>query len=94
MRNVPDEVGFLLDVAHLNLSSKTLDLDRIKEIKSLAKYIEGYHISENNGLTDSNSPISSKSWFLPFIEKSIDYKVLEVYSYEPESLKKQISLLI
>ena len=94
MKNVPDNIGLLLDVAHLNVSCKTLDLDRIKEIKCLTEYTEGYHISDNDGFTDSNSPINSKSWFLPFIEKSIDYKVLEVYEYNPESLKKQISLLI
>lgn len=94
MKNVPHNIGLLLDVAHLNVSCKTLDLDRIKEMKSLAKYTEGYHISDNDGLTDSNSPISSKSWFLPFIEKSINYKVLEVYNYNSDSLKEQISLLI
>ncbi len=94
MQNVPKSIGLLLDVAHLNVSCKTLDLNRIKEIKSLAKYTEGYHISDNDGLTDSNSPITNRSWFLPFIEKSIDYKVLEVYDYDPNSLKKQISLLV
>ena len=93
MKNIPENVGLLLDVAHLNVSCNTLKLDREKEIKLLKKYTEGYHLSDNNGLTDSNSPISSESWFLPYIERDIDYKVLEVYEYDPKSLKKQIEFI-
>ena len=59
----------------------------------MKKYTQGYHLSDNDGLTDSNSPISSESWFLPFIERDIDYKVLEVYEYDPKSLKKQIEFI-
>ena len=94
MRNIPESVGLLLDVAHLKVSCNTQKLDREKEMKLLKKYTVGYHLSDNDGLTDSNSPISQDSWFLPFIDRDIEYKVLEVYEFDPISLKKQIGYLI
>ena len=47
-----NNVGFLLDVGHLKVSSKTLKFNLFNAHKKLKPIIEGYHLSDNNGLED------------------------------------------
>ena len=46
--------GLLLDLAHLKVSAKTLDFDFLDAVKKLVKITRAVHISDNNGLIDSN----------------------------------------
>ena len=55
----------------------------------LKPYIEGYHLSDNNGLQDSNSEFTKKSWFYSKMKKNIKYISIEVYT---KNLKKLRSL--
>ena len=49
---MPDNVGMLLDVAHLKVSAKTLGFNRSKMFSMCKNKIFGYHISENDGKRD------------------------------------------
>lgn len=52
---------FLLDYAHLYVSSNTLGLDFLQEVKALSGIASWYHISDNNGIVDQHLPLESNS---------------------------------
>ena len=68
-KQMPKNVKLLLDVAHLKVSANTEKLDPIKSLKKMNKHVMGYHLSENNGLTDSNRPFNKKAWFYLILKK-------------------------
>ena len=43
------------------MSAKTENFDRVKALKKIGKFIRGYHLSENNGISDSNKKINKNS---------------------------------
>lgn len=92
MNSVSDNVKMLVDVAHLNVSSNSMNFDRISFLKKLDKWIFAYHLSENNGKSDTNEKIRLDSWFWPYIKKNLDYYSIEVYGEKPEELLKQKEL--
>ena len=92
MNKVRKNVKMLIDVAHLKVSSNSLNFDRISFLKKLDKWIFAYHLSDNNGKSDSNEKIRLDSWFWPYIKNNLDYYSIEVYGEEPEELFKQKEL--
>ena len=86
---IPKSVGLLLDVAHLKVSSKTEGFSLSNSMKKLNKYVKGYHLSDNNGLIDSNDSLSSSSWFFKHLKKNLDYYTIEVYHKSFKELKNQ-----
>jgi|TARA_B100001964_G_scaffold206354_1_gene237366 sugar phosphate isomerase/epimerase len=86
---IPKSVGLLLDVGHLKVSSKTEDFSLSNSMKKLNKYIKGYHLSDNNGLIDSNDSFSCSSWFFKHLKKNLDCYTIEVYHKSFKELKKQ-----
>ena len=72
MSEVPESVGFLLDLGHLNIASTIMNFDRVKFIDSfLAEYgnrLFEVHLSENNGLDDQHLAIDPKSWQLEIVK--------------------------
>tara|TARA_B100000989_G_C19505310_1_gene456222 strand:+ start:893 stop:1774 length:882 start_codon:yes stop_codon:yes gene_type:complete len=73
MDNLPKEVGLLLDLGHMNISSKIMDFDRNKFLDQyLSKYSDRLyevHISENNGLKDEHRALEENSWQYDAIDK-------------------------
>ena len=61
---LPKDIGLLLDVGHLKVSSKSENFDLKKAIKKLNKLIKGYHLSENNSIADQNKPLKKKYGFI------------------------------
>ena len=82
-------VGLLLDVGHLKVSAKTYGFNLFKAHEMLKPYIEGYHLSDNDGLKDSNREFTKNSWFYNGLKKDVKYISIEVYS---KNLKKLRSL--
>ena len=80
-------VGLLLDVGHLKVSAKTLGFNLFKAHEKLKPYIKGYHLSDNDGLRDSNKEFSKKSWFFSKLKKKINYISIEVYTKDLSKLK-------
>ncbi len=78
IHNLPSNVGWLCDVAHLKVSATSFKFDPLDLIKKYSKFIKGYHLSDNDGLEDTNQPFNSKSWFMPYL-KQVDYVSVEVY---------------
>lgn len=85
-------VSLLLDVGHLKVSSNTLGLDPIKELKALMPFIGGLHLSDNDGLADTNMPYSEKAWFMSNLPQH-EYTVVEVYEDNLALLRKQLLMM-
>ena len=93
MNGMPSNVSLLMDVGHLKVSGLTLDFDYIEAHKDLIPHIGGYHLSDNEGLQDTNDPISESSWFWDDISTKAKFYTIEVYHQPPEILKKQVTLV-
>lgn len=91
--NTAENVKLLVDVAHLKVSAKTLNFDPIEYLNEFKGITEGYHISDNNGLEDSNEPFSMDSWFVNHIRKDLKYYSLEIYVSDVNILQQQYKLL-
>lgn len=70
---IPDNVGLLLDLGHLNISSNFF---KFNKQSFLDKYINNYkdrlleiHISENNGIKDEHLALKKDSWQYSFIRE-------------------------
>ncbi len=94
-KQFPSNVRLLIDVAHLKVSAETLNFDPKEMFKKCEKYIGGYHLSDNDGKTDSNMPFSSNSWFWKHLNKKINYISVEVYNLNKKKILnlKKIVLL-
>lgn len=87
-----ENLYFLVDVAHLKVSANTLDFDACAYLEIFKHKIAGYHLSDNDGLSDSNKEISKNSWFWSHLRKDLNYYTLEVYDQNPEILLSQLKL--
>ena len=90
---LPNNVGMLLDVAHLKVSAKTLGFEKSEMFSKLKGRIYGYHLSENNGKRDSNKSFSKNSWFWKYIPKKSEYVSIEVYNQKPKKLFNLLKLV-
>ena len=89
-------VGILLDLGHLNVSSKTLGFSRRNYINNLYERIFAFHIHDNNRLNDTHSLISQESWFWKDIQE-FDFKdcyfILEASNLNPLEIKNNIKII-
>lgn len=92
-QNIPSSIGLLMDVAHLKVSSNSLNFDKKQAINELKQYIKGYHLSDNDGKTDSNEVITNDSWFWSIIDNHLDYYSIEVYNTSSQKLVEQFKLV-
>jgi len=73
MSAVGSEVGLLLDLGHLNVTSTRRGISRNKFLeKYLAEFgsrIYEVHLSENNGYRDEHLPVLDESWQLEIIRE-------------------------
>lgn len=92
MNNSPSNVNLLLDLAHLNVSSKTIGFDKEVFINKCSKYIDAYHLSDNNEFEDNNNPISKNSWFWRHLKKNVNYFSLEIYGLNAKELNEQFKM--
>lgn len=60
-------VSMLLDVAHAKVSARTFGIRLEDYFEKLSPYIEALHLSDNDGLRDSNKPFDEDAWFIPFL---------------------------
>lgn len=63
------DFNFLLDLAHLHVTSHTLKLDFEKEVQNLNNLAAWFHISENNGIIDQHFPLVDQSPILQQFRK-------------------------
>lgn len=91
-----DNIGILLDVGHLFVSSKSLGFSAENFIDKCARFIKYIHLSDNDGHEDSNKPLVKESWFWKPLKEVGCYNtvlVLEAYNLHVDSIRKQIDLI-
>lgn len=89
---LPQSVRLLMDVAHLNVSASTLGFDRFHGLDNLSDLIDAYHLSDNDGLTDSNQPISEDSWFWDAIRPATEFVTLEIRPSTGVNMYEQVQI--
>lgn len=90
---LPEHVQLLIDVAHLKVSANSLNFDSSRMFDVCHERIAGYHLSDNNGLEDSNKPFREDAWFWQHINPDVNYFTVEVYGCTPEQLSLQANLV-
>ena len=93
MESTPKNINLLLDVGHLKVSGVTMKYNYTDALKKMDRYIKAYHLSDNNGLEDSNLPIKKNSWFLKYLKNDKRYITIEVYNKNIKVIKNMISLI-
>ena len=92
MNSTDDNVGLLIDVAHLKVSSQSEGFCKNEYLDFTSESTFAYHFSENDGKSDTNQVVTNDSWFWPFVRKDLSYYSLEVYNQNLEVLSQQIEL--
>lgn len=90
---MPENVNLLIDVAHLKVTANSLKFNPSHLLELCSERVAGYHLSDNNGLEDSNMPFSDDAWFWPHLKKDVDYYTVEVYRCSPQRLMQQADLV-
>ena len=93
MENTPQNVNLLIDIGHLNVSSNSVNFDKIDFLNSCNKWIQSYHLSENSGFDDSNDKILDNSWFWKYLKKDVKFLSLEIYGISLDEMIDQLNLL-
>jgi len=93
MKQTPDNINMLLDFAHLKVSAKSLQFEPNTIFKKCSKWIKAYHLSDNNGLSDSNDNIKKDSWFMKNDYSRNKFAVIEVYTESFPRIKNQIKIV-
>ena len=91
--NIGSEVGFLLDVGHLSVSSNVLSEPREYFLKGFSDFINGYHLHENGRDSDQHLKIGENSWFMPLLNKEVDFATLEIHSQNFTEIKNSLEIL-
>lgn len=92
MKETANNVFLLVDVAHLKVSATSLGFDKVEFLKSVEPWVRAFHLSDNDGLSDTNKPVREDSWFWRHIRNDLDYYSLEIYKTSPKELVEQIKL--
>ena len=90
---LPASVMQLIDVAHLKVSANSLNFDPSGMFDLCGDRIAGFHLSDNDGLEDSNKPFGEDAWFWPYLKSDVDYYSVEVYGCAPVELLQQANLV-
>ena len=93
IKQVPQNVKLLLDVAHLKVSAQSLGFNPVEMMERCDDYIGGYHLSDNNGLSDTNESFLEDAWFLKYLKSNLDYYSIEVYDEPTNDMKKLIEVV-
>lgn len=91
-RDLPTGCKLLLDVAHLNVSSRSLSFDRYAAVRELKGLVGGLHLSENDGVSDTNDRIHGDAWFFGCDFGGADFATVEVYGQSADDLFGQVAL--
>ena len=88
MENTSQNVNMLLDVAHLKVSSSSLQFNPQHMFKFCDQFINGYHLSDNNGLSDTNESFLEDAWFWECLKTDVKNCSIEVYGQRINDMKK------
>jgi sugar phosphate isomerase/epimerase len=86
-----NNVGYLLDFAHLNVSSKAMNFSVEEFVHIVSKRVNELHVSGNDGVSDQHGPVGPDEWFLPYLKQFKNIPVsIESFSPTTEDLMNSI----
>jgi sugar phosphate isomerase/epimerase len=90
-----NNLGFLLDLGHLNVTSNSLKFDRDEFVEWIKSRVFEVHIHENNGIEDQHLSLKKNSWFMKTTSKFFRNSTitLEARNLYIKDIKEQIRLL-
>lgn len=88
-----ENVFFLCDMAHLNVSSNILGFSKDKFLKEVDDKLYGYHLSSNDGFEDTNNCFDDSEWFFDYLNPHLNYYTVEVYDDNYDNLNKSHNAL-
>jgi len=89
----PENIGILLDVGHLKVSSQTLGFDKYEAIRRWKGKINGLHLSDNDGKKDTNNGFDETCWFYGISTEHVTAVTIEVYNETPNKLLKYVDTI-
>lgn len=90
-----DNLGVLLDVAHAKVSANALGFDLEEFVSLVRPHLYAFHVSDNDGSSDSNDPVLPNSWFLPHLAANPRLPVsLESYKLDPGQIKACCEIIV
>ena len=92
MPRLPARVGLLMDVAHLKVTAATLGFDKVAALEATSRFVRGYHLSDNDGMSDSNGIVTAESWFWSSLDPAVPTATLEVAPASGVDLRKQVEI--
>lgn len=91
-----DNLGILLDLGHLKVTSNCLNFDKDGFVDKVADKVFAIHIHDNDSKTDLHQNINEKSWALSVLKRKNFKKIpiiLESHLPDIEEIKKTSNLL-
>jgi sugar phosphate isomerase/epimerase len=81
-------VGFLIDMGHVNVSSRAMGFDREEFLRAVSGHVAAYHLSDNDGRTDQTAPFGRDVWFADWVkaEKNKTF-VIELQNVDVKQIK-------
>ncbi len=91
-----DNIGVLLDLGHLNVTSHWLGFDRYEFIGEIKNKVFAIHVHDNDGELDEHRPLDETSWCFEIITEQRFSNlpiVLESWKLSPEQVIQQVNLI-
>ncbi len=95
-RIASDNVGMVLDLGHLKVTSHWLGFDRYQFINRVKDRVFALHVHENNGQVDEHRELDENSWCLEVIGRNNFNRlpiVLESHKLTIGQIRQQVSLI-
>lgn len=91
MSILPEKVGILCDLAHLNVSSNVLGFNCYEVLDIISKKTYGIHLSQNDQFEDTNNTIVGHSWYIKYLHvlNKAEFLTLETYDYSMDTIMNQ-----
>ncbi len=88
------QLGILLDVAHLKVSAHALGFGLSEGLKAFQPHTYCLHLSDNDGLRDTNHMVQQDSWFMTDLPQFAPIPtVIESYNLSQTQLHQQICMV-
>lgn len=89
-----DNLYFLIDMGHLNVSSTSLNFDKFDYLEKVLPHTAVFHLSDNDGMEDQHCSFGENVWFENIISENKDkIFVIETRGTSIEELKRSVNLI-
>ncbi len=93
LRKLEDaSIGLLLDAGHAKVTANALGIEPASYFEELAPWIGALHLSDNDGIRDTNRPFGEDAWFAKYCTGDVPV-VIESYGVGAEGAAKMVDVV-